>query len=851
VGSPTRSIREILVLPHTHHDVGYTDTPAQSEHLHREALSVGIDLALEDAGQGRAQMKWTVEVSRPLLRLLDCDPSAIHRIREAQGLGRLAVTAGYLNMTQLVGHGGYDRMLDHVEHLRAMGLTSSVVQHGDINGLPWGLVASMTRHQVPNLVMALNPDHGRPPATQPSLFWWRGADGSKVLVVLHSHYITATDWGMLDGDHPDEAAVADYLAGVDARDDYAFPFVVVHAAFDNRAPSKALAASVDSWNNAHPELPMTIVTVDEAVARYREHDLTTLPEYSGEWADWWAHGHGSSAAEVAIAREAGRLAAASQSIIGYANAAGLGLPKPEVRGQWYAQTFAAQNNREIVTTIETLHEQLCMFEEHTWGAAEAVRSPYSRFSKVHWHAKAGYAYSAYELAHGLSTQALGRVADASGPPPLYSTGRAAKEILLANPSSEVQEGLWRVPFDGGELEVHARLEPYQVAMHDALAESDFSVKAHQGPASLVLGPYQVMIDPSRGGVISIIADEVELVDGASGLPLAGLVDEVVVAGSEHPAVANRRMFHPSTPGPAFQHVVAAGPPTIVQRTGEGWSDVTYQVALGDVMTASVRLAVIGRAFHVEVTVDKRERYDMESVFVTFPFRVDHPRFLVETADAVFEAFSEQLPDTCRDWHSIQYAVGVSGEGRGVLWGSLDAPLVQLSGFHTGTWSRDRIAGNGHINSWLYNNLYFTNFRAAQGGQDVFRYVFEPTSRADRDDVRTLGRRLATPVITRALASALRVAELPHLLVQESDIEISDPEPTADGCARIRLSATSASRSVIHLGWSKGSVQVSDGMVGGLLREGHWQQWDVSNRGEITLILRTGEREIDGNDAVSP
>lgn len=849
MSTSARAVREILVLPHTHHDVGYTDTPAQSEQLHLEALIAGLDLATHDAPAGRAQMKWTVEVSRPLLRLLATDPSAIDRVALANSRGRLAVTGGYLNMTQLVGHGGYDRMLDHVDRLRSKGVAVNAVQHGDINGLSWGLVASMTRHNVPNLVMALNPDHGRPPLKQPSLFWWKGDDGSRVLVILHAHYITATEWGMLDGDHPDEEAVASYLKGLEEREDYGFPFAVVHAAFDNRAPSGAIADSVDSWNRAHPEIPMSIVTVDEAVARYREHDLSALPEFTGEWADWWAHGHGSSATEVAAAREAARLARSSQTVIALANASGLAGPQPAERGQWYAQPFFAQSHPEVVTTVDALHEQLCLFEEHTWGSAEAVRSPYSWFTRVHWHAKAGFAYRAYEHAHALSSQALGRIADASGPPPLYSTGRAAKEVLVVNPSADAQAGVFPVAFDGGVLEVHASLNPYQVTMIDALTEADFQTVVHEGPSSLRLGPYTVQVDPECGGITSILLDGSELVDSSAPFPLGSLVDERVVAGSDHPALSNRRQFHPSTPGPAFERSVAVGPPRMLERQGSGWADVTYDVKLGAVMSATVRLGVIGRAVHLTVTVDKQERYDIESVFVAFPFAVDQARFLVETADAVFEAFRDQLPDTCRDWYSIQYGVGVTNAERGVLWGSLDAPLVQLSGFHTGTWSRDRVATNGHINSWLYNNLYFTNFRASQGGHDVFRFLFEPTDEIHRDTVRAFGRRLATPMISRALASTLRVVELSHLLVREPEVTISDPVPTEDGFALIRLNVATVREPAIHLGWRHGSVLVSDGTTQKVIREGQWERWETHKQGEITLTLRTEERKHNGNDEV--
>jgi hypothetical protein len=58
-----------------------------------------------------------------------------------------------------------------------------------------------------------------------------------------------------------------------------------------------------------------------------------------------------------------------------ANAEGLKLPKPEVRGQWYAQPFVVKSHQEVAKIADEVHEQLCLFEEHTWGAAEAVRSP--------------------------------------------------------------------------------------------------------------------------------------------------------------------------------------------------------------------------------------------------------------------------------------------------------------------------------------------------------------------------------------------------------------------------------------------------------------------------------------------
>jgi len=156
-----------------------------------------------------------------------------------------------------------------------------------------------------------------------------------------------------------------------------------------------------------------------------------------------------------------------------------------------------------------------------------------------------------------------------------------------------------------------------------------------------------------------------------------------------------------------------------------------------------------------VHIAKPERFGPESVFVAFPFAFTEPEFLLETAGAVFAADTEQLPDTSKDWYSIQHAVGVRGSRHAVLWGSVDAPLVQLGGFHTGEWARTLEAPVGHIDSWVMNNLHFTNFQARQEFTGTLHYRFRPAP-ADglREAVARYGLDLALPLQARAYSGPL-------------------------------------------------------------------------------------------------
>jgi hypothetical protein len=104
---------------------------------------------------------------------------------------------------------------------------------------------------------------------------------------------------------------------------------------------------------------------------------------------------------------------------------------------------------------------------------------------------------------------------------------------------------------------------------------------------------------------------------------------------------------------------------------------------------------------------------------------------------------------------------VRGQDAAVLWGSFDAPLVQLGGIHTGEWARTLEAPVGHVNSWAMNNLHFTNFQARQEFTGTLRYRFRPAPvEGLRDAVRAFGRALAVPLQARQYAGPLSQAEVP-------------------------------------------------------------------------------------------
>jgi hypothetical protein len=797
------SIRQILLIGHTHHDVGYTNSPRLIDTMHSRIVDHVLEIADRIPTDGADGFRWTFEVARPVLSFLRrATPAQAEQLAALSRSGAISVTGGYLNMTQLPSAFEFDAAYEQLARVRDAGIRVRTQQHGDVNGLSWGTVDQMRDAGITRLVMALNPDHGRAPFPQPSGFWWEGPSGRRVFVWLSTHYGFGEEWGIVDGDVDlAERNIEAFVDELERRADYPWGTAVVHAGNDNRWPTALFLEVVRHWNARHPELPMRTATIDEALDELEaEAPRFDVPTVRGEWADWWAHGHGSTAREVAVYREARSFARAAQSTLSLAaQAGGLGVPHFDVLG-YRRGPVRLRSADEIAETLEHVDDQLLLYGEHTWGSWETYSKPHSTFSHSHHNAKSAFAYDAFDHARDLAIEGWFRYAYAADAEtdaapaaslpavdPVGTTGPSEGAIVVVNPTEATRREVVDVEVAGARrVRVLAEVGPFGVAVLPVPSQEPDEVVT----GSVVAGPYRITVDPARGGVVSLvdIRNGRELVDAAAAAPLGSVVDEIVEAGSQHPMITRSpKLFHPDHPGPGFERVVATGEgPVRVRRSG-GVTEIRWETSTAGIPTVAATLTVAddGEDIDLDVLVGKPERFAPESVFVAFPFLADEPQFLLETAGAVFAAEHEQLPDTSKDWYSIQHAVGVTGSGGGILWGSMDAPLVQVGDLHTGKWARTLAARGGHVNSWLMNNLHFTNFQARQEVTRRFRYRFRPVASPTAAEVRRFGRDLLEPLQARHTVAPPAVAPRPPLELAADPALLAELRPV-DGGVRVRL-----------------------------------------------------------------
>jgi hypothetical protein len=149
--------------------------------------------------------------------------------------------------------------------------------------------------------------------------------------------------------------------------------------------------------------------------------------------------------------------------------------------------------------------------------------------------------------------------------------------------------------------------------------------------------------------------------------------------------------------------------------------------------------------------NKKAIYDVEGVYVAFPFAATNPRIDYEVGGAVIEAGKDWMPHACLDWFSVQDFVRFADpeNKKSIIWSSPDAPLISLQDINTHKHLTSLPITNGRLYSFIMNNHWHTNYQATQGGPMEFRYSFVCGNDYSLSDAVSLSGRW-TPEVSDAL-----------------------------------------------------------------------------------------------------
>jgi hypothetical protein len=826
----------VYLVHHSHFDIGYTDPQAIVIEQQLRYLDAVLDLiAATDDWSEDAKFRWNVEVTYPLRQWLANRPRSardefVRRVKE----GRIEVHALPFSMhTEVYSIDELAWGLKFADELREQhGVEITTAIQSDVPGHTLGLLTLLTGAGIRYFNVAHNYAgrslpfrFGGQDLTRP--FWWQGADGKRLLV-WHTDtphgvaYMDGVLVGLAHGEETARGLLPDYLNALANRPypygkhafgwhdlpsdlpvtkrPYPHDFVhfrVQNGFADNAPPSLTVAETVRDWNAAwaYPHLRMAtnrdFFTHAEACVGDR------LDTFTGDWTDWWADGIGSGALPLGVNRRAQGTIRTARTL------------------HTLAGSLTDDPAPAVETEIDRTYEDLALFDEHTWGAANPWEKKLERMESgdLQWGRKSAFAYLAAERADTLLNHGLHRFAGAFRPAP-----DALASLVVFNPSAWPRTDLVRlflpaervppgqpiaiIDAASGETIPHA-LEPQPhpnfrakgqwltftargmpsvgYRRYDVISADEPStprVEPAAGDWVLETRFYRVTVDPREGFIASIVDRETgrELVD------------------ADAPFGFNEYVYDRYTSAPGFNHLSGriedvdqsllgsrstAGNAWLAEHSSGAVAErlTVRMIAEGaDALETTLVLPHDVKRLDITNRLLKRATMEKESVYFAFPIAVADPDPEYEICGGVTSRDAPHVPGSVRHMLAIRHWLALRDAAGAAAWATLEAPLIQLGTIalpftpFPSTIPADQVKPST-VYSWALNNIWDTNFPPQQGGEMIFRYaVASDAETAPRElGIRT-GAALSAP-LTGFCLGRTNSGDLP---VSGSFVELSNP-----------------------------------------------------------------------------
>ncbi len=720
-------IRSIDIVHHTHLDVGYTALPS----VVREDQVRYLDAAV-DCCQADAAFRWTVET---LVELDDWWRSAPADRRAAlESLihaGRMDIMGLPFNQTAFLNAMQWGEMLRWIPLARRQALAIRAAMQNDVNGFPRAGAMALLDHGVHHLLMGINADSGGPPFRRPDAFWWKLPDGRRLFVWLGEHYGSVmnylaparegasyrTDEAALRAAH---AKLSEHLAEIE-QEGYAFDsLILTHTHpqhYDNGYPFPSLASFVTAWNGLQLAPSLRLTTATDAVFRMERAVGSRIPTLEGEWTDWWANGDASGPREVAASRIAKRAAAAVVSPV-------FGPVPPRAQA-----------------SLTGILRDLCLFDEHTWGAAASVSAPYSLTTLAQYVEKSDLAYRPMGMAQALLERRLRARIDAL-PEGVYAvnpTGAAisgwaavsgvdSKAASLVDSQTNAATDLVR---EDGKVRCWLEKLPAQ-------SVRGFRIQTTAAPAGEAAAP-TLKLDSESWPVSALWQGMASpLFDGPFGHFVA--VEVVPPAGRRTISQLHAK-FDADLRARSFRQAGAAYGEAHASETAHTLR-FTQEIRHPRLGSSTRELELWKREPRARITVslDRLSSTAPEVLFLSFELSRDLQLPSLSSGGVPFVPYRDQLRGTCKDYFAIDGWADYAAPAGHWLWVTRDAPLVALGAPHVVELHQQEPANPGRILAMIFDNCWHTNFVADSHGPMEFQ--FDLVWRASLDRPQDLAEALA-------------------------------------------------------------------------------------------------------------
>lgn len=746
-------VKQIDLIHHSHLDVGYTDLPSVCRELHVRFLDAALDATLASPG-----FCWTCEATVVVSDWWKSAPATrrdqfIQAIRD----DRIDVMAMPFNQSPFLNEAQWQQALSWLPGDLWNMVRPRAAMQSDVNGMPRAGAMLLLDKGITRLLTGINRDSGGPPFRRPSAFWWKMPDGRRMFVWLGDHYGYAYDYlepsrwlrgparaantalrppregEILRADEASVRAAHEFclkkLRQLEA-DGYDYDRLILSVTnqwrWDNDPPFPAVTKFIDAWNGLDLQPRLHLTTATTALEDMERSVASGIPSKSGEWTDWWANGNASGPRELAASRFAKRTLAAATSPV------------------WGQVTPAAKKKGEAIL------RDLCLFDEHTWGADVSVGNPESLETYGQYAEKSVLAYRPKSHAEWLLSQrAWTRLADepeglyvvntAPAPYSGWATFTAKGLRSGARSLAETQSGatsaiytesgnpmarFWVEQLPAASMRT-LRLESRETADAPAKSKPAIELDARGWPLEARWpGMEQPLFIRGSGDFTAVLTDP-----SANRATLQKI--HFATDPTEH-ARLRSTLLRPAGANPGQTtlvenaHTMAFAQPFQHPRIVNGIRSVELWKR-----EARARWTV---RFH------RLSSLGPEIIYLDFagPGKGLLPTF--SNGGVPFVPFEDQLEGSCRDYFAIDGWAHYRSDDGDWLWVTRDAPLVTIGGPHPLMSYSSAPEETHRLSAMVFNNYWHTNFVADSHGD--MEFVFDLVW---RDSIREPAKLAATLV----------------------------------------------------------------------------------------------------------
>ncbi len=807
---PAKRQWTVYIYPHSHVDIGYTETQEFVQKLHTHNIDVALEIAKKTQNYPEgSRFVWNPEASWVTESYLKtATPEKKKAFIEAVRKGWICLDGSYANTNTSVCSDEELLRLFHTsnEIQKITGVPIKTMVQMDVPGAGWGITQAAFQNGIRGFFSF--PNHvGRigsiREAWEHKPFYWVSPDGkSKIL------FYQAWPYGYgyaLKGSKLNIAEIQGRVPGIDRMatkdptvnfiDPFIFDetakleaqqspyniYVMTWSLADNVLIDADLPDAVRLWNEKYAYPKVIIAGAQRIMNDFESRYSAVIPEIKGDYTEYWTDGLGSDARRVGMNRYA------TENIV-------------QAETAWSMLDYKKPSPEEL---INDSWRNCLLGSEHTWGYYDNSLPQAKQIMQT----KASYFENALQTSSDLLKETFKSVQNSeSNKIAVFNTLSWERDGLVTLTKDQSKNGD-RVLNEQGEEILSQRLSTGELVFFakkiPALGSAMFTVeKGEPGSTegcsinggTVSSDILSVAIDTKTGNISSLVnlKTNQEYVDKKSVYGLNSYRYLLGADSSDRALAPYNVVLKVKENGPLVASIS-------VESNAQGCNWLTREI----------------KVVHGQPWVDLTNSFDKistrvkEGIHFGFAFNVPDGVTRMDIPWGIMTPEFDQIPGGNRNWLAFQHWVDISNSNIGVTWTAIECPLIEFGDLTANMlgdglnskWLKT-IPKTQTIFSWALNNHWFTNFPLEQGGILNLHYAILPHASYDAVAANRFGLEQNRPLI------AIQVEKKPFtkswVNIGNSKVVVTMLKQSDNGKGMIlRLRSVSDKPEKVLLQWTNG------------------------------------------------